>query len=90
MPRSVRIVTGGYAPAEGDDTIRRMTESALFAGEDEETFLLRRAVEERRKMAETACVIRALHEDMAETYEDLLRSSRDATAEIEALAARIG
>ena len=66
-----------------------MTESLILFGEEEDAFLRRRADEERRRMTETGCVIRALHEDMAETYEDRLQASRTVAKEFEELASTI-
>ena len=55
--------------------------------EDEETFLRRRITEEEAKAAQSSCLVRSAHEDLAELYGE--RSSL-AAREAAALASILG
>jgi hypothetical protein len=62
--------------------------AALQLGESDEAYLRRRAGEERQQMAETSCMVRSVHEELAEEYEQRLRDAASVTASLEALAAK--
>ena len=57
--------------------------------EDEEAFLKRRAADERQKMAETSCIVRSVHDEMLELYEERLADAEAETAALRALTDRI-
>ncbi|WP_294391570.1 hypothetical protein [uncultured Sphingomonas sp.] len=61
----------------------------MQAYEDEEAFLKRRTEEERRKMTETSCMVRSVHQDLVELYEERSEVARADTAALEALADKI-
>ena len=61
----------------------------MLPGEDEEAFLKRRLEDERQKMAETSCVVRGVHDELADLYEDRLAEAEAETRALEALTARI-
>ena len=54
-----------------------MDDQTIMAGaESEEAFLHRRAAEERRRMDETSCMVRSVHEELAEGYEERGHAAR--------------
>jgi hypothetical protein len=64
-------------------------EQGWGGGESEEGFLLRRAAGERRKIAETSCMVRSVHEELLETYEERLKEAEAGTAALQAIVRRI-
>lgn len=54
-------------------------------GESDEAYLRRRAGEERQQMVETSCMVRSVHEELAEGYEERLEEAAAVTADLEAL-----
>jgi Rad3-related DNA helicase len=59
--------------------------SSLGLQEDDDTFTRRRVEEERRKTAETSCMVRSVHEDLLESYEDRAAAAIAASATLEGL-----
>jgi hypothetical protein len=63
--------------------------AAIQSGESDEAYLRRRADEERQQMAETSCMVRSVHEEFAEEYEERLQAAEEVTASLESLAKRV-
>lgn len=57
--------------------------------EDEISFARRRAAEEKVRMTETSCVVRAVHEEFVELYEQRESEAAAPNLELEAMLARI-
>lgn len=57
--------------------------------EDEQAFLLRRIDEEKARIARSSCLVRAVHEEMAELYEDRAEEAEATTHDLEALLAQL-
>jgi hypothetical protein len=63
--------------------------ASIDLGESDEAFTRRRAAEERLKIAETSCMVRSVHEELLETYQDRAVASAGDAAAIDALLHRI-
>jgi hypothetical protein len=61
----------------------------MVLDEDEKAFLERRAAEERQKMKETSCIVKAVHEEMVELYEERNQAAEAETAALETLLKRL-
>ena len=57
--------------------------------EDEEAFLHRRIEEEEAKAAQSSCLVRSSHEDLAELYQERIVAAADEAAALSAILARV-
>jgi hypothetical protein len=62
--------------------------AAIQPGESDEAYLRRRAGKERQLMSETSYMVRSVHEELAEEYQERLKAAKVVTASLVALAAR--
>jgi hypothetical protein len=53
------------------------TRPVLDLGEDDDAFAQRRAAEERQQIAKSSCVVRSVHEELLEAYEDRAAAGTD-------------
>ncbi len=57
--------------------------------EDDQAFLHRRAEEERARMQATSCMVRSVHEELVELYEEREQAAEAETIALEGLLKRL-
>jgi hypothetical protein len=50
---------------------------SIDLGEDDDAFIQRRAAEERQLISKSSCVVRSVHEELLEAYEDRAAAGTD-------------
>jgi hypothetical protein len=61
------------------------TRPPIDLGEDDAAFAQRRAVEERQQIAKSSCMVRSVHEELLEAYEDRAAAGADEPAALDAM-----
>jgi len=72
-----------------EDERSRKDAPVFGPAEDEASFMLRRAEDERRKIAASSCVVRSVHEDLLEAYEERAAVEDKKAAELADLLSRV-